>query len=153
VHARVLLSSRTKLAVILHVDVGSSTGFIQFNETLAHDRMQDAFRQLLQTVSDHEGTTHEIRGDALGAEFTHASDAVSTALPFKLENKSTIGQLDHEIRPTVRAGSACAIGEEATPSWILTDSRMPNVSPHTCTQKPSKVREIAARALRGLPPK
>ena len=77
--------------------------------------MQDAFRQLRQAVSDHECTTREIRADALGVEFTHASDAGSAALSFKLENESTIGQLGHEIRPTVRAGSACAIGEEATP--------------------------------------
>jgi hypothetical protein len=36
-------SARRKLAVILHVDVIGSTLLVQQNETLAHDRIADAF--------------------------------------------------------------------------------------------------------------
>jgi len=34
-----------KLAVILHADVVGSTKLVQQNETLAHERIQDAFQR------------------------------------------------------------------------------------------------------------
>ena len=66
-----------KLAVILHADVVGSTTLVQHNETLAHERMQAAFRQFASTISNHRGIAHELRGDALVAEFERASDAVT----------------------------------------------------------------------------
>ena len=74
-----------KLAVILHADVVGSTSLVQLNETLAHQRIQDAFRRLSEAVSRRDGIAHEIRGDALLAEFAKASDAVSASLEFGLE--------------------------------------------------------------------
>ena len=68
-----------KLAVLLHADVVGSTALVQMNETVAHERIQGAFRRFSEIISSHEGTTHEIRGDALVAEFPRASDAVSAA--------------------------------------------------------------------------
>ena len=66
-----------KLAVILHADVVGSTSLVQQNETLAHERIQDTFRRFSETISSHDGIAHEIRGDALVAEFSRASDALN----------------------------------------------------------------------------
>jgi len=75
-----------KLAVLLHADIVGSTALVQENETLAHERMQDAFRAFSKTISNHDGIAHEIRGDALVAEFARASDAVGAALEFQDSN-------------------------------------------------------------------
>ena len=72
-----------KLAVILHADVVGSTRLVQQNETLAHARIQDAFRRFSSTIEAYNGVTHELRGDALVAEFARASDAVAAGLAFQ----------------------------------------------------------------------
>ena len=66
-----------KLAVLLHADVVGSTTLVQLDETLAHQRIQDAFRRLSETIATHSGIAREIRADALVAQFSKASDAVS----------------------------------------------------------------------------
>ena len=58
-----------KLAVILHADVVGSTALVQKNESLAHARIQNAFRRFSSTIETYSGVTHELRGDALVAEF------------------------------------------------------------------------------------
>ena len=70
----------SQLAVILHADVVGSTALVQKDERVAHERIQKAFRQLSETISAYSGTTHELRGDALVADFKRASDAVSASL-------------------------------------------------------------------------
>ncbi len=67
--------SPRKLAVILHADVAGSTGLFQRNESVAHERMQDAFRRFSATIESYGGIAHEIRGDALVGEFARASAA------------------------------------------------------------------------------
>ena len=79
--------TRSKLAVILHADVVGSTKLVQIDERVAHERMQDAFQRLSTAIASYGGTTHELRGDALVAEFSRASDAVSAALAFQVENR------------------------------------------------------------------
>ena len=64
-----------KLAVLLHADVVGSTALVQRDETLAHQRIQDAFHRFSETIKAYGGVAHEIRGDALVAEFAGASDA------------------------------------------------------------------------------
>ena len=98
--------SSRKLAVLLHADVNSSTALVQLDETVAHDRFQDVFRRFSETINQHNGTTHEIRGDALIAEFSKASDAVSAALEFQTANQKHNIELQDEIRPTLRVGIA-----------------------------------------------
>ena len=71
------------LAVILHADVVESTALVRLYETLAQERFQDAFRRFSEAISKHNGVAHEIRGDALVAEFAKASDAVSASLEFQ----------------------------------------------------------------------
>ena len=80
-----------KLAVLLHADVVGSTSLVRKNETLAHERIQDTFRRFAGTISNHGGIAHEIRGDALIAEFSKASDAVSASLAFQATN-TTLNQ-------------------------------------------------------------
>ena len=95
-----------KLAVILHADVVGSTRLVQQNETLAHERIQDGFRRFSKTIEAYGGTTHEIRGDALVAEFGRASDAVLAAIAFQIENTQFISALEGEIQPWLRVGIA-----------------------------------------------
>ena len=86
VEAPVEKRQRRKLAVILHADVVGSTTLVQRDETLAHDRIQDSFRRFSETIKRYGGLTHELRGDALVAEFDRASDAVCAALAFQSGN-------------------------------------------------------------------
>ncbi len=93
-----------KLVVILHADVVGSTRLVHKDETLAHQRIQNAFHRLSKTTASYGGTAQEIRGDALVAEFSRASDAVSAALAFQSENTEHNSKLDDDIRPEVRVG-------------------------------------------------
>jgi adenylate cyclase len=95
-----------KLAVILHADVVGSTALVRLNETIAHQRIRDAFRRFAEIVSSHDGTAHEIRGDAMVAEFARASDAVAASVEFQAANVSRNQDLSDEIRPVVRVGIA-----------------------------------------------
>jgi adenylate cyclase len=95
-----------KLAVLLHADVVGSTSLVQRNETLAHERIQDTFRQFSETISNYGGVALEIRGDALVAEFAKASDSVSASLAFQAANITLNEQLSDEIQPVLRIGIA-----------------------------------------------
>ena len=95
-----------KLTVLLHADVIGSTALVQLNETVAHQRIQDAFQRFSQTITQHNGTTQEILGDALVAEFSRASDAVTAALDFQSTNTAHNEGISDEIRPALRVGIA-----------------------------------------------
>jgi adenylate cyclase len=95
-----------KLAVLLHADIVGSTSLVQLEETLAHVRFRDVFERFAKTIAQHDGTTHEIRGDALVAEFARASDAVTAALEFQAANRDYNADLDDQIRPQLRIGIA-----------------------------------------------
>jgi adenylate cyclase len=93
-----------KLAVILHADVVGSTSLVQQNEALAHERIQATFHQFSETISSYGGITHELRGDALVAEFDRASDAVPAALAFQVSNGEFNSRLKDDIQPQLRIG-------------------------------------------------
>jgi len=93
-----------KLAVLLHADVIGSTTLVQKNEMLAHERIQHTFQQFSNTIKDYGGTTRELRGDALVAEFDRASDAVAAALVFQVQNGESNATLDDDIQPELRIG-------------------------------------------------
>jgi adenylate cyclase len=93
-----------KLAVILHADVVGSTLLVQQNETLAHERIQATFNNFSETISSYGGVTHELRGDALVAEFDRASDAVAAALAFQILNGELNSTIDDDIQPRLRIG-------------------------------------------------
>ena len=95
-----------KLAVLLHADVVGSTALVQKNETLAHERIQAVFHRFSNVIAEHNGNTREIRGDALVAEFSRASDAVTAALEFQSVNTSSDGSESDEIRVLLRVGIA-----------------------------------------------
>ena len=95
-----------KLAVLLHADVVGSTALVQLDEALAHERIRDAFRRFADIIATHSGIAHEIRGDALVAEFSKASDAVSAALGFQVTNASHNEGIPDEVVPVVRVGIA-----------------------------------------------
>lgn len=107
-----------RLASILHADVEGSTQLVQLNEALAHERIQDAFRRFSEIISRYQGTAHEIRGDALVAEFARVSDAISAALAFQAANRTLNKQLSDPIRPTVRIG--IAMGEVIVADQVVT---------------------------------
>jgi adenylate cyclase len=93
-----------KLAVILHADVVSSTALVQKDETIAHERIQAAFRQFSETISRYGGKAREIRGDALVAEFERASDAVAASLAFQCANDELNATIEDAIQPQLRIG-------------------------------------------------
>ena len=95
-----------KLAVLLHADVVGSTSLVQLDETLAHQRIQDTFKRFSETITSHSGAAREIRGDALVAEFSMASNAVSAALAFQSSNAAHNEELPDQLRPVVRVGIA-----------------------------------------------
>jgi TolB-like protein/class 3 adenylate cyclase/Tfp pilus assembly protein PilF len=107
-----------KLAVILHADVVGSTALVQRDERIAHDRIQDTFRRFSETIESYGGTAHEVRGDALLAEYNRASDAVSAAIAFQAANTEHNKTLDGEIRPEVRVG--ISLGEVVIADGTLT---------------------------------
>jgi len=93
-----------QLAVILHADVVGSTALVQKNEALAHERIQAVFHQFSETIKSYGGKTREIRGDALVAEFSRASDSVSAALTFQVLNEECNSALGGDIQPQLRIG-------------------------------------------------
>ena len=93
-----------KLAVILHADVVGSTTLVQQNETLAHERIQATFHHFSETIKNYGGIAHELRGDAIVAEFERASDAVAAALSYQAANAEFNTILDDDIRPHLRMG-------------------------------------------------
>ena len=105
--AKVRLSG--KLAVILHADVAGSTALVQQDEQLAHERIQDAFQRFSRNIEKYHGLVHELRGDALLAEFERASDAVAAALAFQADQAYNNSRLPDDLQPMVRVG--IALGE------------------------------------------
>ena len=95
-----------KLAVIMHADVVGSTNLVRRNETLAHRRIKDAFLRFSKTIESYGGIAHELRGDALVAEFARASDAVCATVSFQGENTSVNASLEDDLRPQLRVGIA-----------------------------------------------
>ena len=110
--------SQRKLAVILHADVVGSTHLVQKNESVAHHRIQDAFRRFSATIEAYNGVTHELRGDALVAEFARASDAVSAALLFQNQNVEHNAALKDDIQPRLRVG--ISLGEVVVADHTVT---------------------------------
>ena len=107
-----------KLAVILHADVVGSTSLVQQNESLAHERIQATFNNFSETIVAYGGTAHEIRGDAILAEFKRASDAVTAAIAFQAQNDATNSLRDDDIQPLLRIG--ISLGEVIIADNILT---------------------------------
>jgi adenylate cyclase len=98
-----------RLAVILHADVVGSTALVQRDESLAHNRMQDAFRRFADTITSHEGEVRELRGDALLAEFKRASDAAAAALSFQQQNQALCDAIKDPVVPRIRVGIAMGV--------------------------------------------
>jgi TolB-like protein len=65
-----------------------------------------AFRRFSETISGYDGISREIRGDALIAQFSKASDAVSASLAFQAANAAHNEELPDDFRPVVRIGIA-----------------------------------------------
>ena len=95
-----------KLAVLLHADVVGSTSLVRLNEIVAHQRIQDTFLRFSELITSHGGIAHEIRSDALVAEFSRASDAVFAAVAFQIDNTANNEKLTDDIRSEVRVGIA-----------------------------------------------
>ncbi|MGI9317149.1 MAG: adenylate/guanylate cyclase domain-containing protein [bacterium] len=110
--------STRQLTVILHADVVGSTTLVQRDETLAHERIRDAFERFSGTIQAYGGTTQELRGDALLATFSRASDAVAASLSFQSGNTRQNETLEDDIRPEIRIG--ISLGEVVIADGTLT---------------------------------
>jgi adenylate cyclase len=96
--------SPRKLAVILHADVVGSTLLVRQNEALAHERIQAIFHKFSDTINTYDGIAHELRGDALVAEFSRASDALAASFSFQLENAEINTRFADDLKPQLRIG-------------------------------------------------
>ncbi len=113
-----MTQSNRQLVVILHADVAGSTALVKRDETLAHERIRDAFERFSETIKAYGGTPRELRGDALLATFSRASDAVSASLSFQAGNTHHNETLADDIRPEIRVG--IALGEVIIADGTLT---------------------------------
>ena len=107
-----------RMAVILHADVVDSTKLVQKNEVIAHKRIRDAFQRFSRVITSYGGIAHEIRGDALVAGFRRASDSVSAALTYQVENAAFNKELSDDIQPEVRIG--ISLGEVVIADGTIT---------------------------------
>ena len=98
-------SPQRKLAVILHADVVGSTALVHLDETVAHQRLRGAFQRFSKAIEAYGGVVREIRGDALVAEFSRASDAVEAAIAAQTKNTDHNAHLDVDIRPAADPGN------------------------------------------------
>ncbi len=103
------MATESQLAVLLHADVVGSTGLVRQDEALAHERIRAAFQGVCQDIQRYGGIVHEVRGDALVAEFHRASDAVLAALAAQSHNAERNAAFTDEIVPVLRIG--IALGE------------------------------------------
>ena len=94
----------SRLVVIVHADIVDSTRLVQKNEITAHVRIQEVFNRFSRIITSYNGIVHEIRGDALVAEFHRASDSLCAALNFQVENRVYNENLCGDIRPELRIG-------------------------------------------------
>ncbi len=97
---------RSKLAVLLHADVVDSTALVREDESRAHQRILDGFNCFSEIIVAHGGTALEIRGDALVAEFSRASDALNAAWSFQQTNRESAAECDDDAWPIIRIGIA-----------------------------------------------
>ena len=98
-----------QLVVILHADIADSTLLVRHDEQLAHESIQNTFRHFSDIISKYQGRVHELRGDALLAEFERASDGVTAALAFQTIQSDYNAKETDENLPRVRVG--IALGE------------------------------------------
>jgi len=112
------MAPRSKVAVILHAEVVGSTALVRQDEHLAHDRIQAAFQRFSEALQAYGGSVHEIRGDALVAEFSRASDAALATVAAQKGNTDSNTQLTDEIVPQIRIG--IALGEVGIADNALT---------------------------------
>ncbi len=113
------LQSR-RLVVILHADIVGSTMLVQLDEAIAHSRFQSAFRNFSKIIKAYGGVAHEIRGDALVAEFELTTDAVNAALAFQAQNLKTNKTYKDDIKPQLRIG--ISLGEVIIADKTITGS-------------------------------
>ncbi len=140
-----------KLAVILHADVAGSTALVRRDEHRAHERIRDSFNRLGDAVSRYRGRVRELRGDALLAEFERASDAVSAALAFQLEQTDHNRRIEDDIRPELRVG--VALGEvivadnTITGEGVVLAQRLEQLAPPSGLCITPAIREALPRRL------
>jgi adenylate cyclase len=138
----------TKLAVILHADVANSTALVHKNESLTHQRIQSAFQTLSRTTKTFGGTPHEIRGDALVALFSRASDAVCAALSFQLDNAQHQGSdnLEIECRIGISLGEVIIDSDTVTGAGVVLAQRLEQLAePGTVVVQGSVSETVPAR--------
>ncbi len=117
-----------KLAVVLHTDIVDSTTIVQTNELTAHHRIQETFALCSNIIENYSGIVHELRGDALVAEFPRASDAVCAALKVQSRNirlnKDTESAIDVRLRIGISLGEVIIADRTITGTGVILAQRL-----------------------------
>ncbi|MFT7529703.1 MAG: adenylate cyclase [Gammaproteobacteria bacterium] len=121
-----------RLAVILHADVVESTLLVRKNEMLAHESMQSTFQCLAEKITAYNGVAHEIRGDALVAEFSRPSDALLAACAFQEDqanNNRTVETVsDVEVRIGIALGEVVIADDTITGLGVILAQRLEQIA-------------------------
>ena len=128
-----------------------STALVRQDETLAHQRIQESFRRFSETITNYGGVAHEIRGDALVAEFSRASDAVAASVEFQTANAKHINKLPDKVRPVIRIGIAMGevvvADDTVTGEGVVLAQRLEQLSESGCVIVQGAVSEIVPTRL------
>lgn len=118
----------SKLAVLLHADVADSTALVREDEARAHRRIRNTFERFAEIIAAHDGAAREVRGDALVAEFSRASDALSAAWSFQQGNRVAASECEdcawQRLRIGIAAGEVVIADGTVTGEGIVLAQRL-----------------------------
>ena len=93
-----------KLAAILHADVVNYSGLMGADETGTHRTLREYLDAITATVTAHQGRVVNYAGDAVLADFTTVTDALSCAVAIQDDLQARNALLDNERQVLFRMG-------------------------------------------------
>ncbi len=110
---------KPELAAIVHADVVGSTRLIKRDHQLALALIQSTFARLAAVLEQHSGTVCEIRGDAVVARFSRASDAVLSACLFQDTEQKEYDNTSAQQQMRVQLRIGISLGEVIQTDTVL----------------------------------
>ena len=94
----------TRRAAILHLDIVGSTRQVVQNLIFAHHQIQQTYQRISKICRRNRGIPHELRGDAVVAEFRFAADALKAAVEIQTFNRLLVKNRFGKLIPSMRIG-------------------------------------------------
>ena len=142
------MERQVKLAVILHADIVGSTKLVRDDEVFAHRATRSAFQSLESSISEHEGSALEVRGDALIGQFARPSDAILAAIHFQNERGWRQESNDRiQVRIGIAMGEVVIADNTVTGAGVVLAQRLEQIAPPEGVVVSSAVREAVSGNL------